>query len=261
MSPALRERLRRLQDRRLHRRLAGPKLLQAFGEAYPRAFFVEIGANDGDQHDHLQALIRTREWSGLMVEPVPYVFERLRRNYADRHRVTLENAAIGDRDGRHAFYHLREADPGERDRLPSWYDGIGSLSRANVLAHRRHIPDIDERIVRSEVPCLTFESLCRKHGVERVDLLAIDAEGYDAEILRRIDFGVLRPRLIVYEHFHLEPHERVACRTALEVTGYETIEEGFDTWCLIASPEDRLTRAWRGLRPGVRALSVHEEAR
>jgi FkbM family methyltransferase len=259
MSPALRARMRRLQDRRLHRRLAGPKLLQAFGEAYPDAFFIEIGSNDGDQHDHLQPLIRSRQWSGLMVEPVPYVFERLGRNYADLDRVTLENAAVADRDGRLPFYHLREADPDERDRLPSWYDGIGSLSRENVLAHRRHIPDIDERIVRSEVPCLTFESLCRKHGVERFDLLAIDVEGYDAEILRRIDFAIRGPRLIVYEHFHLAPSERRTCRTALEEAGYETMEEGFDTWCLITSPEDRLTRVWRGLRPGAPALSVHEE--
>jgi FkbM family methyltransferase len=257
VSLALRERMRRLQDRRSHRRLAGPKLLQAFGAAYPRAFFIEIGSNDGDQHDHLQPLIRSLQWTGLMVEPVPYVFERLRHNYAGLDRVTLENAAVADRDGRVPFYHLREVDPDERDRLPPWYDGIGSLSRANVLAHRRHIPDIDERIVRSEVPCLTFESLCRKHGVERFDLLAIDVEGYDAEILGRIDFAIRRPRLIVYEHFHLAPPERLACRTALEERGYETLEEGFDTWCLVTSPEDCLTRAWRGLCAGAPALWVH----
>lgn len=260
MSPALRERLRRARYRRLRRRLAGPKLLRAFGEAYPEALFIEIGSNDGDQHDHLQPLIRSRAWTGVMVEPVPYVFERLRRNYGDLEGVAFENAAIADRDGRLPFYHLREAASGERARLPSWYDGIGSLSRANVLNHRRHIPDIDERIVRSDVPCLTFESLCRKHGLGTIDLLLIDTEGYDAEILRRIDFAIRRPRLIVYEHFHLEPDERVACRTALQGWGYETMEEGFDTWCLVTSFDDRLTRTWRGLHPGVPAASVHEEA-
>lgn len=259
MTPALRDRLRRAQYRRLQRRLAGPRLLQVFGEAYPEAFFIEIGSNDGDQHDHLQPLIRARAWTGLMVEPVPYVFERLRRNYGDLERVTLENAAIADRDGQLPFYHLREAGPQERARLPSWYDGIGSLSRANVGSHRRHIPDIDERIVRSDVPCLTFESLCRKHGVEAIDLLLIDTEGYDAQILRSIDFAIRRPRLLVYEHFHLEPDERRGCRTALQARGYETMEEGFDTWCLVTSSDDRVTRAWRGLRPAVPALSVHEE--
>ena len=260
MNLQVRERLRRLQGRRVLRRLAGPKLLRAFGDAYPEAFFIEIGSNDGDQHDHLQPLIRSRAWTGLMVEPVPYVFERLRRNYDGLERITFENAAIADRDGRLPFYHLREARAGEMERLPSWYDGIGSLSRANVLAHRRHIPDIDQRIVRSDVPSLTFESLCHKHDVKRLDLLVIDTEGYDAEILRRIDFRAHRPRLLVYEHFHLERDERVACRRALEEAGYETMEEGFDTWCLVAAPHDGLSRAWRALSPGVPGVSIHEEA-
>jgi len=256
---ALRDRLHRLRNRRLHRRLAGPKLLRVFGDAYPDAFFIEIGANAGDHSDHLQPFIRSSRWTGLMVEPVPYVFERLRRNYAGLGRVTFENAAIADRDGRIPFYHLREIEPEERDRVPSWYDGIGSLSRTTVLGHRRVIPDIDERVVRREVPAMTFESLCRKHDVRRLDLLLIDAEGHDAEILRGIDFTVRRPRLLVYEHFHLDWHTRRTCRAALEDAGYETMEEGFDTWCLITAPEDSVTLAWRRLRPGVRGLSVLEE--
>ena len=42
---------------------------------------------------------------------------------------------------------------------------IGSFSRDAVLTHARHIPDIANRVVSTSVPCLTFESLCRKHGV------------------------------------------------------------------------------------------------
>jgi len=38
------------------------------------------------------------------------------------------------------------------------------------------------------------------------------------------------------------------------------MEEGFDTWCLDAEPDDRLTAFWRGLEPGVPGTSVHDEA-
>lgn len=91
-------RWRRARYERLQRRLAGPRILRAFADRYPKAFFVEIGANDGEQHDHLRPLILGEEWRGIMVEPVPYVFERLRQNY-DRvlERVTLENSAITKR--------------------------------------------------------------------------------------------------------------------------------------------------------------------
>lgn len=251
--------LQAARGRRIWKRLAGPKLLDAFAERYPRAFFVEVGSNDGERFDHLRDLIRGREWRGIMVEPVPYVFARLRDNYGGIDRVALENAAIADRDGTLPLYHLREADPGERERLPGWYDAIGSFSREAVLGHAREIPDIAERLVRTEVPSLTFESLCRKHGVEQIDLLVTDTEGYDFELLRNIDLETRHPRLVVYEHFHFSPDDRRACREYLRDAGYETMEEGFDTWALDPSEDDRVTEVWRGLRPALPGQSAADE--
>lgn len=248
-----------LRHRRLLRNMAGPRLLRAFADCYPRAFFVEVGSNDGEQHDHLRPLIRSRPWRGIMVEPVPYVFERLRAGYGDLDRVVLENAAIADRDGRLPFFHLAEAAEGEE--LPRWYDGIGSFSRDNVLAHGRHIDGIAARLVETEVPCLTFESLLRKHGVDRVDLLLVDTEGYDWELLRAIDLQPRIPRLVVYEHYHLSAADRAACRAHLERHGYETMEEGFDTFCLDTRLPDRLTAQWRRLSPAVPGVAAYEEAR
>ncbi|MEA2273543.1 MAG: hypothetical protein QOI98_2251 [Solirubrobacteraceae bacterium] len=234
--------------------------MKGFADAYPQAFFIEIGSNDGEQHDHLQPLIVSGSWRGIMVEPVPYVFERLRRNYGGIARVILENAAIADRDGTLPFYHLAEPGDGDREGLPGWYDAIGSFSRDAVVHHAKHIPDIERRLVCAQVPALTFESLCAKHAVDRVDLIVIDTEGYDWEILRRLDLRARHPRLVVYEHFHLAPDDRRACREQMQNSGYETMEEGFDTWCLDPSADDRLTRLWRGLRPAVPGVSAHEGA-
>jgi FkbM family methyltransferase len=246
-----------LRHRRLQRRLAAPKLLRAFAERYPRAVFVEIGSNDGLQHDHLRPFILSCDWSGVMVEPQPHVFARLEENYANVSRVALENAAIAGRDGSVPFYYPSPPGAGESG-LPDWYDGIGSLSREFVLAHAEHIPDIGRRLVRAEVDALTYESLLRKHGLEQVDLLLLDTEGSDWEILRGIDFRGSPPRLLVYEHYHLSPEDRRACRAHVEETGYETMEEGFDTFCLDAAPDDDLTRAWRRLRPALAGVSAHD---
>jgi FkbM family methyltransferase len=241
------------------RRLAAPRLLRAFARVYPEALFVEIGSNDGDQHDHLRPIVLSHPWSGIMVEPVPYVFERLRRNYVELPRIALANVAIAGHDGSVPFYHLAPPSESERDRLPSWYDAVGSLSREVVLSHGHDIPDIESRLVCTVVPCLTFQSLCRRYGLERVDLLAIDTEGYDSEVIRHIDFAAYRPRLLAYEHFHLSAEERARCRELLEGVGYETLEEGFDTWCLDPEADEGLTRMWRNLRPGVRGVSADEQ--
>jgi FkbM family methyltransferase len=252
---ARREReLQRIQDS-----LAGPKILAAFADQYPEAFFVEVGANDGEQHDHLRPFLTTRPWRGIMVEPVPYVFARLRGNYDGFDGVILENVAIADQEGELPFYHLAQVSDRERDGLPQWYDGIGSFSREAVLNHASLVPGLEDRLVCVQVPAMTFESLCRKHGVERVDLLLVDTEGYDHEVLRNVDWNVHRPRLVVYEHYHLAPADRAAARAELVALGYEIKEEGFDTWCLLADPKDRLTETFRALAPGVPGASVHED--
>ncbi len=247
---------RSLRFRLLARRLAATKLIRAFADTHPEAFFVEIGSNDGVQHDFLRPFILERRWRGVMVEPVPYVFARLRANYGSLDRVALENAAIAERDGSLPFFHLRQADRGEREDLPDWYDGIGSFDRDVVASHANHIPDIEERIVRSEVPALTFESLCRKHDVSELDLVLVDAEGYDSRIVQGIDLAARHPRLLVYEHFHLTAEDRERCARHVRAGGYETMEEGFDTWCLDTGTQDDLTAAWGRLRPAVPGVSA-----
>ena len=240
----------------MRRRMAGPRLIEAFAEVYPEAFFIEVGSNDGSQHDHLKEAIRTRPWRGLMVEPVPYVFERLRENYGSLDRVELENAAIADRDGSVTFFHLRRDE--EDASLPDWYDAIGSLSREAVAGHVDHIPDIESRIVETEVPALTFSALCERHAIERFDLLLIDTEGYDLEILKQVEFDRFRPRLVIYEHFHLSAAERAEGEARLRDHGYETLSEGFDTWCLRGGGADALAQAWERAIPAIPALSAHE---
>ena len=237
--------------------MAGPRLLRALGEACPRPFVVQIGANDGEQHDQLRPLILEERWPALLVEPVPYVFERLRSNYAGVDWVRLDNVAVAGRDTTLPFFHLREADA-EAEGLPRWYDGIGSFDRDAVLSHSDRIPDLGERLVETPVPALSFESLLARHGAETVDLVWIDTEGYDWEILRTIDFDRHRPRMVVYEHFHLDPQRREQAKAHLAANGYATMEEFFDTWCVRPDDGDALDEAWSGAEPALPGVSRHD---
>ena len=189
-----------------------------------------------------------------MVEPVPYVFERLRRNYAHVDRVTLENAAISDHDGLLTFYFFEEAIGSDRSRVPEQYHLLGSASR-DVLLRHIDVPDRERRIVSEQLPCMTFDTLCRRHAIERIDVLVVDAEGHDCKIVRQMDFARLRPRILAYEDVHAEDAERAGCEEMLTELGYEMMREGFDTWCVDTRPDDALTRKWREVRrtgPAVR---------
>jgi FkbM family methyltransferase len=238
--------------------LASVRLLDAFATAYPDAVFVEVGSNDGDQHDHLRPHIRSGRWRGIMVEPVPYVFERLRANYGDLPQVRLENVAIADREGQLPFFELAEPTESERADLPPWYDAISSFSLDAIMSHADKIPDLERRVQRTEVTCTTFEALWRRNGFDHLDLLLIDTEGYDWEILRTIDLAALHPALVAYEHYHLPAEVRRASRAHLEALGYDVLAEAFDTWCLHRDAHPALRAAWAGLEAAVPELSADE---
>jgi FkbM family methyltransferase len=217
-------------------RLRGPRITRAFREVYPDAKFVQIGSNDGSKHDPLNAAINESRWTGILVEPVPYVFSRLQATYRSNPRVRLENIAIADRQGTLPFYHLAE-DPGNAE-LPTWYDELGSFRRDVVLKHRYRIPDIDSRLRCVDIPTMSLAQLLLRHGMETVDLIHTDTEGYDFEILRTVDWSDIRPLLLIYEHKHFSAETRLECQNMLRRNGYVFIEEGADTWCLDAKIRD-----------------------
>jgi FkbM family methyltransferase len=225
--------------------------MEKFGKAYPRAVFIQVGANDGAIYDPLRRQILGRRWSGIMIEPVPHIFAKLTANYPIRRRLILENVAIAAADGERDFYSLVPVKNAVAKGLPKWYEGLGSFYKDVILSHRKYIPDIESRIVTSKVACMTFESLCRKHDIKVVNLVQIDTEGYDFEVIKLIDFTRLLPELLVYEHFHLSAEDQQACETLLRSYGYAIASYNLDTLALhipsISESHRHLLQAWRTL--------------
>jgi FkbM family methyltransferase len=178
-------------------------------------FVIQIGACDGLMADPIHDWITRCHWRGILVEPQQLEFEKLKDTYRqDRDRLIFENVAICDRDGTCTLYRVKES-----ARTADWERGFASL-----------LPRFaSDRFIAETVPCITFETLLRRHRVSRVDLLQIDAEGYDFEILKAVDFQKCRPAMIRYEHRHLMPRDRHACQIYLERRGYQLLEMKFDT--------------------------------
>ena len=226
--------------------------MQEFGRAFPRASFIQVGANDGSMADPLRRQILGRKWSGIMIEPVPDIFARLAANYRFRRQLILENVAIAAEPGERDFYSLKPVADLRAEGLPAWYSGLGSFYKDIILSHSKLIPDIESRIVTRKVPTTTFEALCKKHGIRSVNLIQIDTEGYDYEVVKLIDFTQLRPELLAYEHFHLSPEDRQACEALLHSHGYVTSAQWLDTLALhkpsISPSHSRLLQAWKAMQ-------------
>lgn len=211
--------------------------LKTLGTAERPVFFVNIGANDGLAGDPLREFVITRRWRGILVEPVPFVFERLKKAYRGRPAIFCENAAIAETSGVKQFWYLRKnrvLDPG--------YDQVGSLDRSRVEKLDQSIyPGSDRFLECCNVPCMTLRDLLAKHLVSHVDVFLVDTEGHDAKIVDQIDLATSPPSVIIYEHRHLSSSEQERCLHRLKTAKYELRECGGNT--IAALPTGTQTRA------------------
>lgn len=194
-------------------------------------FFVQVGSNDGVNGDPLHYLIKANpRWRGIFIEPLTELFERLMTTYGADDRFAFEQVAISDSGAERWFYYVT-ADAIREAGLPAWADQIGSFSRDHVLRHlKRLAPDPDALVSKRLVRCELLMSVLDRRRVERIDVLHIDAESYDYEVLKQLDFERFRPKLILYEHRHLAADDRTAAAALLSGKGYRLIDCGaYDT--------------------------------
>ena len=186
----------------------------------PEAFVLQVGSNDGAAGDPIHELIRRSSgWRGLLIEPVPYVFERLKKTYAALPRFACANVAIGDRHEHRKFYYISaEAKTALGAALPATFDQLGSFERDHI---RKHCSDaVEPFIVEATIETIPLDEVLARHGVTRIDLVHIDTEGFDYHVLRQVDFARFTPAVVLFEHSHLGPEEMSAAESLLTKHGY-----------------------------------------
>jgi FkbM family methyltransferase len=179
----------------------------------PRLTFMQIGAFDGSEDDDLRDLIEAHKLRGVLIEPQPMAFARLQKTYRGQPQVMLLQAAIAEKEGtRELFCKQGEASM------------VASFDREHLRRHNI----ADHEIATQQVICHTVESALRAAGLTQVDLIQIDAEGYDWPIIRSIDFTRLRPRILRFEYRHMRDGDADVCLALLSEHGYRFIVESRD---------------------------------
>ena len=203
------------------------KQLQEYSRFNKHTTFIQIGANDGWTADPYNKFIIAYNWSGVLVEPLPEAFQRLEANYRKyKKKIRFENCAIGAHCGSSVFY---QGIPDETH--PFSVTRLSSFDKQKVENLREVYPDV--RIEEIIVPVLTLSELVRKHEIENLDILLIDAEGYDWVILKTIDFQTIRPKIIVYEHTNLTEVEKRDSWDFLQKCNYNILIEKRDTMAIL----------------------------
>ncbi len=158
---------------------------------FRRGFFVEAGANDGLSFSNTLFYECFRGWRGLLIEPIPKLAARCRKN---RPRCVVENCAL-----------VAPEDAGKEITMN--YCNLMSLVKGAMNsdeADRAHLDKGREvqGIAQSyevKVPGRTLTEVLDQHRIERVDFFSLDVEGYELPALRGLDLERIRPRFFLIE--------------------------------------------------------------
>ncbi len=178
---------------------------------------IQVGSNDGKRFDNLNKFIKKYSPKSILVEPIKQDFDELKKNYSNQKNIFFENSAISINNKINTLFKVDEL------KL-KFYDehikGIASFEKNHLLKHgvsKSHIKEV-------KVNSLSMNDLLKKYSIIHLDLLMIDAEGYDGEIV--IDFlsiNSLRP-LIIFEYIHVNHNTFKKLVNLLSIKKYEHID-------------------------------------
>lgn len=155
-------------------------------------FFVQIGANDGISYDPIYNLITKEKVRGIVIEPIHDIFVKLKGNYINHPQVLPLNLAIHKDKKEMILYRVNP----ESKEYPEWTKGTPSFFKS----HHNLSNILEKDIVEESVKCISFKELINQYNINKIDLLQIDTEGYDAEIIKMLDYEKLSPTIISFEH-------------------------------------------------------------
>lgn len=180
-------------------------------------YFVEIGAMDGMRHDALyKHIIAHNQWSGLLVEPLPDMFEKLKETYTGRDNLSFEPVAITEASGTAEITRI----PAEKVDVdvPGWADGISTLKPDQHIISKD--ASLAAHTVKQQIQTMTFADLAQKYNITQIDLFQSDTEGYDETVFNQLWALGFRPSIIKFEINYMIYNTIRNLRWMLEQSGY-----------------------------------------
>ena len=162
---------------------------------------VVLGAHTGE---YLKDLIKNYINSKiLLVEPVPYNFELLEKEYKAFENIIICKKAILNCRKKDNFYYVK------KDSIPKlgkhWASQIGSFDKNHILNHKSKRFDIKENDIQiTQVEFITFQDLIEKYSINSINKLQIDVEGAEYKIMNSINYNTINIKNIFFEFKHFD---------------------------------------------------------
>jgi FkbM family methyltransferase len=157
--------------------------------------FVEAGANDGMSQSNTVYFERYLGWRGLLVEPMPELAAKCRAN---RPGAIVEQCALVASGDTRSTVDMTYCN------LMSLVDGALGSSHADLthIQRGRKFLAAGDEVRPVSVPTARLGAILQRHGLDHVDLLSLDVEGFEAQALLGLEFDKVAPTWILVEANH-----------------------------------------------------------
>jgi len=183
------------------------KAVHYLGQNNKNIFIINIGAMDGITFDELYGYTHIYNFKGLYVEPIPYLFERLKENIGLENNK-FENSVISDYNGQIEMLMI-DPTPIQNGILHDCFFGMSAVyPPKNGLGSEGDRETVEKYGQKINVPCITLQNLFDKHNIYTFDILKIDAEGHDFTIFKQLDFNKFNPKVVRLEWINLSDDEK-----------------------------------------------------
>ena len=154
-------------------------------------FYVEVGAYDGLFASNTWGLAQ-RGWHGLLIEPIPPLADKCRRNYARFERIQVLQVAAGD---------CQKA-------IPLHLAGTLTTANSGVYKEYANVEWARRELTTGliSVECRTLDQILTEQQIPRgFDLLVVDVEGFEAEVFAGFDLSTWMPKMLIVELLDTHP--------------------------------------------------------
>jgi FkbM family methyltransferase len=184
--------------------------------------FIQVGANDGVSFDSLYEIVINRKSSGLVIEPIKEYFNLLVLNYIEFENIIKENKAVHPTEKEFPIYKVKKE---AYYKYPEWAKGIASFNPSHHEALNIETTDIFQVVVA----CDHLMNIINKNVENKeIDYLQVDTEGFDYEVVKMIDFKIIKPKIIKFESVSLSVEDIKSVNNLLKMKDYYVFQEGND---------------------------------
>jgi len=164
---------------------------------YNYKYIIQIGSHIGNTpNDFLYNNINPN-FKYIMIEPVPYLFNKLKENYKLYNNITFLNIAISNHDGFIDLYIPSEKN--DFTKLVYYTNQLASTNKEHITTF------VPECIVdKINIECKTLNTIIKDYNIKEIEYLYSDTEGHDYDILMNLDLSLIRPKNIIFENKHMD---------------------------------------------------------